>query len=453
MQVELEVTSGLKRRLTITIPSDQIEEGINKRLQDLSRRIRLDGFRPGKAPMKVLKRRYGEGARQEVLDKMIQSSFVEAVGQENLNPAGVPSVEPVSKGQNEDFQFIASFEVYPEIELGNFAAISVERPVADVNEADVDEMINTLKQQSRTFEEINRGAEQGDQVTLDYQGTLDGEPFDGGSAENAELELGSGRMIPGFDDGLVGMMAGEEKVLKLTFPEDYHAKKLAGKTAEFSCKVSKVSTPVEPELDNAFFERFGVKDGNLEAFRSEVAKNMQRELRQAVKGKIKSQVMDGLLKLHDIEVPSVLISQEIDRMREQAVQSWNGENNDFDPKQLPAQLFETQAKKRIALGLLVNEVVKQRKVEVDDERVRVMVEEMAAAYQQPQDVIDWYYNNDQQLSQVKYIVLEEQVVDTILESANVSEKACSYQDAIKPEQKQQEEAADVVDDKSVEQET
>ena len=452
MQVELETASGLERRLTITIPSDKIEEEINKRLQDLSRRVRLDGFRPGKVPMKVVKRRYGAGARQEVLGEMMQASFIEAIGQEKLNPAGAPSVEPKAEEEGKDFQFVASFEVYPEIELADFAGITVERPVADVSEADVDEMISTLKEQSRTFEAVERAAEKGDQVTFDYKGTLDGEAFDGGSAEDANLELGSGRMIPGFEDGLVGLSAGDEKVLELTFPEDYHSKELAGKAVEFACKVSSVSAPVEPELDDSFFERFGVKEGGLEAFRAEVSKNMERELRQAVKGKIKNQVMDGLLSTHDIDVPSALVAQEIDRMREQAVQSWGGGQSGFDAKQLPAELFEADAKKRVALGLLVGEVVKQREVKVDDDRVRVMVEEMASAYQQPQDVIDWYYNNEQQLSQVKYVVLEEQVVDTILESANVSEKACSYQDAIKPEEKQQEEVADAADAESVEQE-
>ncbi|WP_263079468.1 trigger factor [Endozoicomonas sp. Mp262] len=442
MQVELETASGLERRLTITIPSEKIEGEINKRLQDLSRRVRLDGFRPGKVPMKVVKRRYGAGARQEVLGEMMQASFIEAIGQEKLNPAGAPSVEPKAEEEGKDFSFVATFEVYPEIKLSDdFSGIEVERPIADVSDADVDEMISTLRQQSKAFEDVERAAAEGDQVTFDYKGTLDGEAFDGGSAENAKLELGSGRMIPGFEDGLVGLSAGEEKVLELTFPEDYHAKELAGKAVEFACKLHQVSEAKLPELDDSFFERFGVKEGGLDAFRSEVSKNMDRELRQAVKGKIKNQVMEGLLNTHELEVPSALVAQEIDRMREQAVQSWGGAQSGFDPKQLPAELFEADAKKRVALGLLVGEVVKQREVKVDDDRVRVMVEEMASAYQEPQHVIDWYYNNEQQLSQVKYVVLEEQVVDTILESAKVSEKSCSYQDAIKPEAPEQQDVA------------
>lgn len=431
MQVSLETTSGIERKLTITIPVESIDGEVNKRLQDLSRRVRLDGFRPGKIPMKVVKRRYGAGARQEVLGEMMQSSFVEAIQEQKLNPAGAPSVAAESDN-DEGFTFVATFEIYPEIALNEFAGIAVERPVADVQEADIDEMIDTLRNQGTAFEDVERAAELGDRITFDYVGTKDGESFEGGSAEGSTLELGSGRMVPGFEDGLVGAAAGEEKVLSLTFPEDYQAKELAGQAVEFACKVHKVSAPALPELNDEFFARFGVTEGGLEGFRKEVSKNMERELRQAVKNKVKNQVMDGLLKIHEVEVPSALTSQEIDRMREQAVQQFGGMKGGFDPKQLPAELFEADAKKRVALGLLIGEVVKQREVKVDDERVRAMIEEMASAYQEPQQVIDWYYSNDEQLSQIKYVVLEEQVVDTILEAAQVSEKSCSYQEAIKP---------------------
>ncbi|MGI9274302.1 MAG: trigger factor [Endozoicomonas sp.] len=436
MQVSLETTSGLERRLTITIPAEQIDGEITKRLQDMARRVRLDGFRPGKVPMKVMKRRYGLGARQEVLGEQMQQAFVQAITEEKLNPAGAPSVEPRSDEDGKDFEFVATFEVYPEIIVKEFDAIEVERPVAEVNDADIDEMIETLRGQSKTFEEVERAAELGDQVVFDYVGSYTGErageEFEGGKAENSTLELGSGRMIPGFEDGLVGLSAGEEKVLELTFPEDYQSEELKGQTVEFACKVRKVQAAALSEMDDAFFERFGVKEGGLEGFRAEVRKNMERELRQAVKGKVKNQVMDGLLGIHEVDVPSALVAQEIDRMREQAVQQFGGAQGGFDASKLPAELFEADAKKRVALGLLVGEVVKQREVKVDDDRVRAMVEEMASAYQEPQQVVDWYYSNDEQLSQVKYVVLEEQVVDTILESANVSEKQCSYQEAIKP---------------------
>ena len=432
MQVSVETTSGLERRLTITIPADQIEGEIAKRLQDLSRRVRLDGFRPGKVPMKVVKRRYGLGARQEVLGEQMQQAFIEAVTQEKLNPAGAPKVEPKTDEDGKDFEFVATIEIYPEIELNDFSGVEVERPVAEVKDEDINEMIETLRQQSKTFEDVERAAETGDQIVFDYVGTKGGEEFDGGKAENSTLELGSGRMIPGFEDGLVGVSAGEEKTLELTFPEDYHAEELKGQAVEFACKVHKVQAAALAELNEEFFERFGVTEGGEEAFRAEVRKNMERELRQAVKAKVKNQVMDGVLAGHEFEVPSPLVSQEIDRMREQAVQQFGGAQGGFDPKQLPAELFQKDAEKRVALGLLVGEIVKQKEVKVDDDRVRAMVEEMASAYQEPQQVIDWYYSNDEQLSQIKYVVLEEQVVDTILDAAKVTEAECSYQDAIKP---------------------
>ncbi|WP_067521212.1 trigger factor [Endozoicomonas ascidiicola] len=439
MQFSLEETTGIERKLTITVAVEDINNEVNKRLQDLSRRVRLDGFRPGKVPMKVVKRRYGEGARQEVLGEMMQSSFIEAITEQKLNPAGAPSVEAKSDN-DEGFTFVATFEVYPEIALNEFKDIIVERPVAEVQESDIDEMIETLRKQSNTFEVVERAAEQGDRLTFDYVGTKDGEAFEGGSAENATLELGSGRMIPGFEDGLVGVSAGEETVLSVTFPEDYQAEELAGQAVEFACKVHKVEGPALPEMNDEFFARFGVSEGGLEGFRTEVSKNMERELRQAIKSKVKNQVMDGLLNTHEVEVPSALAAQEIDRMREQAVQQFGGAQSGFDPKQLPAELFESDARKRVALGLLIGEVVKQREVKVDGERVRAMIEEMASAYQEPQQVIDWYYSNDEQLSQIKYVVLEEQVVDTILDAAQVSEKSCSYQEAIKPAERVEEAA-------------
>lgn len=437
MQVSVETTSGLERRLTITIPADKIDGEINKRLQDLSRRVRLDGFRPGKVPIKVVKRRYGLGARQEVLGEQMQEAFIEAVTQENLNPAGAPRVEPKSDEEGKDFEFVAIFEVYPEIVVGDFAGVEVERPVAEVSDTDIDEMIETLRTQSKTFENVERAAELGDQIVFDYRGTYAsgeqaGEEFEGGKAENSTLELGSGQMIPGFEDGLVGVSVNEEKTLELTFPEDYHAEELKGQAVEFACKVHQVQAATLPELNDEFFERFGVTEGGEEAFRAEVRKNMERELRQAIKSKVKNQVMDGLLTTHEIEVPSPLVAQEIDRMREQAAQRFGGAQSGFDPKQLPAELFEKDARKRVALGLLIGEIVKQREIKVDDDRVRTMIEEMASAYQTPQQVIDWYYSNEEQLSEVKYVVLEEQVVDTVLEAARVSDSQCSYQDAIKP---------------------
>ncbi len=434
MQVSLETTSGLERRLTITVPADRIESAVNKRLHKLAKDVRLDGFRPGKVPFKVVQRRYGAGARQEVLGDVIQSSFVEAVTQEKLNPAGAPTVEPRVSEQGKDFEYIATFEVYPEIELGDFAGVTVEKPVAEVTDADIDTMLSTLREQNKQWAEVEREAQQGDRATIDFKGSIDGEEFEGGAAEGNQLELGSGRMIPGFEDGIVGMKADEEKTISVTFPEDYQAENLKGKEAEFAIKLHKIEEAILPEMNEEFFKQFGIEEGTEDGFRGEVRKNMDRELKQAVRNKIKNQVMDGVLDIHELSVPKALVSQEVDRLREQAVQQWGGAQSGMDASQLPAELFEKDAERRVSLGLLVGEIIRAKEISADETRVREMIEEIASAYQKPEEVVEWYYGNQQQLSQVQNVVLEDQVVDTILEAAQVSEVTCSYEEAIRPAQ-------------------
>ncbi|UJJ31393.1 trigger factor [Halopseudomonas maritima] len=432
MQVSVETTSGLERRMTVGIPADRIQNEVNKRLQQTAKRARVDGFRPGKVPMSVIRKRFGASAHQEVIGEVIQSSFYEAVMQEKLNPAGAPSVEPKSMEEGKDFEYIATFEVYPEVALAGFEGISVERPESEVTDADVDTMLDTLRKQNTRFEAVERAAENGDQVTIDFVGKIDGEAFQGGAANGTNLVLGSGRMIPGFEDGLVGAKAGDSLTLNVTFPEDYQNLDLAGKAAEFETTVQEVAAPALPELDDEFFAQFGVTEGGLDGFRAEVRKNMERELRQAIKTKVKAQVMDGLLESNTVEVPKALISSEIDRLREQAGQQFGGAN--FDVSQLPAELFEEQAKRRVSLGLIVAEVVKQNDIKPDNDRVRAMVEELASAYQEPEQVVNWYYQNEQQLGEIQSVVLEEQVVDTVLQKAQVTDKKVAYEEAVKPAQ-------------------
>ncbi len=432
MQVSVETTSGLERRMTVGIPADRIQNEVNKRLQQTAKRARVDGFRPGKVPMSVIRKRFGASAHQEVIGEVIQSSFYEAVMQEKLNPAGAPSVEPKSMEEGKDFEYIATFEVYPEVALAGFEGISVERPESEVTDADVDTMLETLRKQNTRFEAVERAAENGDQVTIDFVGKIDGEAFQGGAANGTNLVLGSGRMIPGFEEGLVGAKAGDSLTLNVTFPEDYQNLDLAGKAAEFETTVQAVAAPALPELDDEFFAKFGVTEGGLDGFRAEVRKNMERELRQAIKTKVKAQVMDGLLESNTVEVPKALISSEIDRLREQAGQQFGGAN--FDVSQLPAELFEEQAKRRVSLGLIVAEVVKQNDIKPDNDRVRAMVEELASAYQEPEQVVNWYYQNEQQLGEIQSVVLEEQVVDTVLQKAQVTDKKVAYEEAVKPAQ-------------------
>ena len=440
MQVSVETTSGLERRMTVGIPAERIENEVNKRLQQTAGRARIDGFRPGKVPMSVIRKRFGASARQEVIGEVIQSSFYEAIVQEKLNPAGAPSVEPKELDEGKDFEYIATFEVYPEVTLADFADIAVERIESEVTDADLDKMLDTLRKQHTSYEAVERAAENGDQLTMDFTGRIDGEAFQGGTASNSKLVLGSGQMIPGFEDGLVGATAGETRTISVTFPEEYQNLDLAGKAAEFEIIVHQVAAAELPELNEEFFARFGVEEGGLDDFRAEVRKNMERELRQAIKGKTKTQVMDGLLKSNEVEVPKALISSEIDRLRQQAVQQFGGAN--IDPSQLPAELFEEQAKRRVSLGLIVAEIVKQNDIKPDNDRVRAMVEELASAYQEPEQVVSWYMQNEQQLAEIQSVVLEEQVVDTVLQKAKVTDKTVTYEEAVKPVQPEQDDEAE-----------
>lgn len=429
MQVSVENTSALERRMTIAVPADRVETEVNKRLQQTARRAKVAGFRPGKVPMSVIRQRFEADARQEVFGDLVQSSFYEAVVEQKLNPAGAPAVEPKSFEKGKDLEFVAIFEVFPEFTVAGLESINVERLSAEVADADLDNMLEVLRKQNTRFETVERAAQNDDQVNIDFVGKVGGEVFAGGSAKGTQLVLGSGRMIPGFEDGLVGAKAGEERVVNVTFPEDYQNLDLAGKAAEFTITVNSVSAPALPELNEEFFAQFGIKESTLEGFRTEVRKNMERELRQAIKAKVKNQVMDGLLAANPIEVPKALLENEVNRLRVQAVQQFGG---NIKPEQLPAELFTEQAKRRVVLGLIVAEVVKQFELKPDEGKVREMIEEMASAYQEPEQVISWYYKNDQQLNEVRSVVLEEQVVDTVLQKATVTDKSVSYEEAVKP---------------------
>jgi len=429
MQVSVENTSALERRMTIAVPAERVENEVNKRLQQTAKRAKIAGFRPGKVPMTVIRQRFEADARQEAFGDLVQASFYEAIVEQKLNPAGAPAVEPKSFEKGKDLEFVAIFEVFPEFTVAGLESIKVERLSAEVADSDLDNMLEVLRKQNTRFEAVERAAQNDDQVNIDFVGKVDGEAFAGGSAKGTQLVLGSGRMIPGFEEGLVGAKAGEERVVNVTFPEDYQNLDLAGKAAEFTITVNSVSAPVLPELNEEFFAQFGIKESTLEGFRAEVRKNMERELRQAIKTKVKNQVMDGLLAANPIEVPKALLENEVNRLRVQAVQQFGG---NIKPEQLPVELFEEQAKRRVVLGLIVAEVVKQFELKPDDAKVREMIEEMASAYQEPEQVIAWYYKNDQQLNEVRSVVLEEQVVDTVLQKATVTDKSVSYEEAVKP---------------------
>tara|TARA_R100000005_G_scaffold96477_1_gene83719 strand:- start:13162 stop:14484 length:1323 start_codon:yes stop_codon:yes gene_type:complete len=439
MQVSIETTSGLERRLTVGVPAAQVDSEVDSRLQKAAQNVRLPGFRPGKVPMKVMRQRYGAGVRQEVLGEVMSRSFQQAVVQEKLRPAGQPSIEPRSLEAGRDLEYVATFEVFPEVEVVSMSGFAVTRPVAEVTDADVDNIIEVFRKQQGTRETVERAAAMGDIVNLDYVGTRDGEAFDGGSAEGTDLELGSGRMIPGFEDGIVGLAAGDEKTLELTFPEDYHNEDLRGAAVQFAVKVNEVKELVLAPLNEELFKLYGVEEGGEAQFRKEVAENMTRELKNAVTSRVKQQVMDAVIEAHKaLEVPKALVKQEIQALRKQMFQQFGGaapEGLDLDSL-LPDDMFRDNAERRVKLGLVLSEMIGTFELKADPAKVRETIEELAATYQDAEEVINWYYGNPEQLSSVESKVLEDSVVDKLLESAEVTDEPCSYQEAIAQAQSQ-----------------
>lgn len=435
MQVSIETTTGLERRMTVGIPAEQIETEVTKRLQQAAKTVRLNGFRKGKIPLKVVKQRFGAGVRQEVLGEVMSRSFYEAIQKEDVKPAGQPAIEPKEAAEGQDVEFVATFEVYPEITLGDTAGFEVEKLTAEVNNADVDNMIEVLRKQQAAWTEADRAAATDDQVNIDFTGTKDGEEFEGGKAEGQDLVLGSGSMIPGFEDGIVGMKAGEEKVVALSFPDDYQAEELQGAAVEFAIKVNTVSAQELPELDKEFFSKYGVESDDEQQFRDDVRKNMERELKNAAKTKLKNQVMDKLVEAHEVDLPKALVAGEVEALRNQMMQQFGGAQPNMDLKSLlPDEMFTEQAERRVALGLIVGEVVKASEIKVNADRVREMIEEMASTYQDPEEVVNYYYSNQQMLASVESVVLEDQVVDHIIDGAKVTETESTYEDVIKPAQ-------------------
>jgi trigger factor len=431
MQVSLETTNGLERRMTVTVPSASVDAQVEERIKQASKTVKINGFRNGKVPLKVVKQRFGGGIRQEVLGDAINRAFYEAVQTEKVRPAGAPNIEPKNLEEGSDIEFVATFEVYPEIELADMSAVEVTKPVAEVNEDDINNMIEILRKQQGEFVETDRAAAEGDKVNIDYLGTKEGEEFEGGKAEGSDLTLGSKQMIPGFEDGVVGMKAGEERVIDVTFPEEYHSEELKGAAVQFAIKLNKVEEQQLPELNEEFFEKYGVAEGGEEKFREEVAANMARELKNAVTNKVKTQVMDALVEKHEFDIPGALLTNEIAQLRQQMMQQFGGGQN-IDPSILPDDLFKDQAERRVKLGLVMGEVIAAKKLTVAQDLVDAKLAEVASTYQDPQEVIDYYKGNQELLSGIQNVVLEDQAVEAIIEDVKVVETEVSYDEAIKP---------------------
>ncbi len=432
MQVSVETTSPIERVLTISVPAARIDEKVSSEVAKTAKTVRIDGFRKGKVPVSVVKKRFGQSIRLEAVEQIMRDAYVEAIQAESIQPAGMPSIEPKNIAEGADLEFTAKVEVYPTIELADASKIEVQRVVSEVTEADVDTMLETLRKQNAEWTAVDREAKDGDQVTIDFEGFLGDEAFDGGAAQGHKLVIGSNTMIPGFESGVEGIKAGEERAISVTFPEEYQAEHLAGKEATFKITAHEVAEQVLPELNDEFAGKFGMEDATVAGLRAEVQKNMERELNQAIKAKLKNSLFDQLAALNPVEVPSALVDQEVDGLRKQAAQQFGGAQG-FDASQLPAELFTEEATKRAKLGLLISEVIQANELKVEDDRVRAFLEEMAQAYQEPQQVVDFYLNNKEQLAQVQSAVLEEQVVDKLLESAKITEVTLGYEDAIKPE--------------------
>ena len=421
MQVSVETISGLERRMTVEIPKEKIEQEVRSRLKSLAHRAKIDGFRPGKVPMKVIEKRYGGQVQQEVLGEVIQSSFYEAISQEKLVPAGQPHIEPKETTSDAGgMEFIATFEVYPEIELADLNQITIEKPVVEITEQNIDEMVETIRKQQTTFKTAEKKSEEGDKLIIDFEGRLNDEPFEGGTAQEYPIVLGAKRMIPGFEEQLLGVEASQEKTLSVTFPQEYHALNLAGKDVTFNVKVHRIEQPELPELNDEFATNMGVQEGGLQAFRDQVKENMQRELNNTIKSQLKQQVMDGLLQCNQFDLPKALIDNEIRALVEQRKQSM-GQDLELD-----GSVFEDQARRRVALGLILSEIIKQHKVQVSPNKLREIVEGIAASYESPEEVIKYYYGNKQRMNEIENYALEEEVVDWVLSQVSVKEKESTF---------------------------
>ncbi len=429
MQVSVESGEGLQKRLLINVPAEQVNTAIDGKLKELSHSARMDGFRPGKVPMRVLKQRYGEQVKHDVYGEMIQSTFYQAASQENLQPVGPPSIEIREDEGTDGLAYTATFDVMPEIKLADLSGIKVKKPVTEVADSDVDAMIEKLRKQRTTWNEVDREAGNGDTVTIDFKGFMDGEAFEGGSGENMPLVLGSGSMIPGFEDGLLGAKAGESHTLEIKFPEDYRAEHLAAQKATFEVDVKQVSEPELPPVDEDFVKSLGVEDGAEEGLRAEIRTNMNREVKQKTRTRIKEQVMDGMLEANELSVPRAMIEQESAALKKQAEteMAQSGQQSSID---LPLNIFEAQAERRVKLGMLVGEVISEQKMQVDQEKVDSTIAEMAATYEDPQEIINWYKENQEQRQSLEKVVLEDQVVDWVMEQMQVEDEKLSFDDLL-----------------------
>jgi len=409
MEVSIENTGGLARSMTVQVPAERVDQEVNSRLQSMCQTVRLDGFRPGKVPLKVIEQKYGKQVRLEVFDQVVNSTLQEALTQESIRPAGVPNIDPKEYTPGEPLEYTATFEIFPELSGSIQYGFKVTKPLVEITDEDISGMLENLRTQRGTWSTVDRASQTGDQVTVDFEGTVDDKPFTGNKGEKVPIVLGSSSMIPGFEEQLVGLSAGDEKTLDISFPDDYPASDVAGKAAGFSVKVHAVSEIELPALDDDFARAFGIEEGGVEGLKEEIRNNMGRELKGLVASKMKEQVFNGLMDANPVEVPRSLVDGEIQQLR-----SRQEESGTVDALEL-----EARAERRVKLGVVVSEIAKQNQIQVDPDRVRQMVETIASSYEKPEEVVQWYYGNQEMLAGVQSAVIEEQVVDWVVEHSGV----------------------------------
>ncbi len=434
MNINVESTTGLERRMTVEIPEERVSTEVDSRLRSMRQTARIPGFRPGKVPIKVVIKRYGKHVREEVVGEIVRSSFMDAVAQEKLRPAVPPAIEPLTAEVGQGISYTAVFEVFPEIAAHAGEGLSIERTRVDISATDVDEMLEKLRSQRRNWADVQRAAAESDRVTVDFDGAIDGVPFDGGKAEDMAVEIGLGRMLPGFEQGLVGAAAGEERDIEMDFPEDYQGKEVAGKHAVFKVSVKKVEEGTLPEIDEDFVKSFGVEDGTPEAFRSEIQNNMQRELNEKLRQQLKQRVMDALLEANQIDIPDGLLTEESEKLMDAKKSEFRYQGIDPEMLGLRAEQFVTDARRRVGLGIILAEVIKENGLQADTDLVRERVESIAASYEEPEEVRRFYFGNRERLAEIESAVIEDQVVAWILDRAKVSDVPSTFDQVMNPMQ-------------------
>jgi trigger factor len=425
MQVSVETTSELSRKLTVQVPEEQIQEKIANRLKSLAHQVRIDGFRPGKVPQSVVKKRFGQQVREEVLSDLIQTTFADAVRDEALKPAGAPEIKAHKADEGEGLEYEANFEVMPEFVPMPLETLEVKRFVSEVSDEDVATMIQRLQEQRKTWRDVERPAAEGDRVVISFEGWLGEESFTNGQVEQFPVVIGSKQMIPGFEDKLVGAQAGTKLEFELEFPEDYPGEKLAGKTGRFAVEVDKVEEAVLPEVDAEFAKSYGIEDGDLTAFRDDIRSNMEREMRRALQTRTKTSVMDQLFARNAIQLPKVLVQDEVNDLAQPYQESARKRKQPLDEAKLKEQL-EPVARRRVALALILGKLIDAYKLTVDPARVRATVEELSLSYEDSEEVVRWYYADKARLREIENVVMEDQIVDFILEKAQTTEERIGF---------------------------